>query len=177
MFQWVSFIGLGAVSAAIMSSADSTVLSTSSMFVHNIYKTVFFPKVKTLTEFIFNYLFSLILFSHTVVRKTSSTCHVGIHRCIGKPRHPNGRDREHYLRVDVNRIKRNPSLFVVELKMLFFRYLCADVVYVVLFPQLLLVLYAGDYTNTYGCLTAFSTGFTLRVLSRTLSSINNNIKI
>ena len=48
----------------------------------------------------------------------------------------------------------------------FNRYLCADVVYVVLFPQLLLVLYAGDYTNTYGCLTAFITGFTLRVLSR-----------
>lgn len=111
MFQWVSFIGLGAVSAAIMSSADSTVLSTSSMFVHNIYKTVFFPKVKTLTEFIFNYLFSLILFSHTVVRKTSSTCHVGIHRCIGKPWHPDGRDREHYLRVDVNRTKRE-SIFV-----------------------------------------------------------------
>ncbi|XP_046633591.1 high-affinity choline transporter 1-like isoform X2 [Daphnia pulicaria] len=43
--KWVSFIGLGAVSAAIMSSADSTVLSTSSMFVHNIYKTVFFPKI------------------------------------------------------------------------------------------------------------------------------------
>lgn len=38
-------------------------------------------------------------------------------------------------------------------------------VYVVLFPQLLLVIYAADYTNTYGCLTAFVTGFTLRVLS------------
>ncbi|XP_057290412.1 high-affinity choline transporter 1-like [Hydractinia symbiolongicarpus] len=42
---WVSFIGLGAISAAVMSSADSSVLSASSMFGHNIYKTIFKPNV------------------------------------------------------------------------------------------------------------------------------------
>lgn len=42
---WVSYVGLGAVSAAAMSSADSSMLSSSSMFARNIYQAIFFPLV------------------------------------------------------------------------------------------------------------------------------------
>jgi high affinity choline transporter 7 len=42
---WVAFVGLGAVSAAVMSSADSSILSASSMFARNIWKLTIRPHV------------------------------------------------------------------------------------------------------------------------------------
>lgn len=42
-------------------------------------------------------------------------------------------------------------------------YLCADLVYVILFPQLVCVVYLPD-TNTYGSLTGYMFGFLFRLL-------------
>ncbi|CAF3663214.1 unnamed protein product [Rotaria sp. Silwood1] len=44
--KFVAFIGLGAVSAAVMSSADSSVLSASSMFARNVWKLVLRNQVR-----------------------------------------------------------------------------------------------------------------------------------
>ena len=43
--QAVAFFGLGAVSAAVMSSTDSSMLSASTMLARNVFKTVIYPKV------------------------------------------------------------------------------------------------------------------------------------
>ena len=43
--QAVAFFGLGAISAAVMSSTDSSMLSASTMLARNVFKTVFYPKV------------------------------------------------------------------------------------------------------------------------------------
>merc|ERR1712106_394125 len=42
----VAFFGLGAVSAAVMSSTDSSMLSASTMLARNVYQKVFPPKAK-----------------------------------------------------------------------------------------------------------------------------------
>merc|ERR1719423_592013 len=39
----ITFVGLGAVTAAVMSSADSSILGASSMFVRNVYQIIFRP--------------------------------------------------------------------------------------------------------------------------------------
>ena len=44
----VAVLGLVAISAAVMSSVDSTILSISSMFTRNVYKRVIKPQVRTL---------------------------------------------------------------------------------------------------------------------------------
>lgn len=49
----VSFFGLGAVAAAVMSSADSSVLSASGMFSRNIYGAVIRPKVSRYISLLF----------------------------------------------------------------------------------------------------------------------------
>lgn len=56
--NFVSFFGLGAVSAAVMSSADSSILSASSMFARNVYKLIFRQRVS------FSAIISLVIFSH-----------------------------------------------------------------------------------------------------------------
>eukprot|EP00063_Salmo_salar_P033317 XP_014008152.1 PREDICTED: high-affinity choline transporter 1-like isoform X2 [Salmo salar] len=58
---FVSFFGLGAVSAAVMSSADSSILSASSMFARNIYQLAFRQSGTNTYGSVAAYVFGLIL--------------------------------------------------------------------------------------------------------------------
>lgn len=58
--DYISFFGLGAVSAAVMSSADSSILSASSMFARNVYKLIFRQRVSfsgIISSFFLSYVF------------------------------------------------------------------------------------------------------------------------
>ncbi|XP_060599127.1 high-affinity choline transporter 1-like [Ruditapes philippinarum] len=116
----VAFIGLGAVSAAVMSSADSSILSASAMFARNVYKLIFRQKASE----------NEILW---VMR--ASIFGVGILATV-------------------------MGITVDSIYTLWF--LCSDLVYVVLFPQLVCVIYLR-WTNTYGSLAGYILGLFFRL--------------
>ncbi|KAF4086683.1 hypothetical protein AMELA_G00087150 [Ameiurus melas] len=117
---FISFFGLGAVSAAVMSSADSSILSASSMFARNIYQLAFRQSasdqeivwVMRITIFVFGALATaMALLTGTVY-----------------------------------------GLW----------YLSSDLVYVIIFPQLISVLFIKG-TNTYGSVAGYIFGLLLRI--------------
>ncbi|XP_066934493.1 high-affinity choline transporter 1-like [Clytia hemisphaerica] len=117
----VSFVGLGAVSAAVMSSVDSSVLSASSMFAHNIYRTIF-RQTASEKEMVW-----VIRISIWVVGAIATTIALTVNTIYG------------------------------------LSYLCSDLIYVILFPQLICVLYFR-YSNAYGAVISFFVGLILRIL-------------
>ncbi|XP_071107962.1 high-affinity choline transporter 1-like [Haliotis cracherodii] len=116
----VAVLGLGVVAAAVMSSADSSVLSSGTLFAKNIYKDVLRPQASD-REVMW------VLRGGIVVTGTLS-CVIAI------------------------LVKSVYGLF----------YMCTDLMYVILFPQLTCVLWIG-FTNTYGALTGYALSLFLRV--------------
>ncbi|XP_015792948.1 high-affinity choline transporter 1 isoform X1 [Tetranychus urticae] len=119
---FVQFVGLGAVSAAVMSSSDSSLLSASSMFARNVYK--------------------LMIRSNASEHEVVWVMRVSI--------------------IVVGAIATTMALYVKSIYGLW--YLSSDIVYVVLFPQLVCVVYFKRHCNTYGSLAAYVLGFLLRAL-------------
>lgn len=110
----ISFVGLGAVSAAVMSSADSSVFSAASMFAHNVVKPLF-PSASERCI--------LLAMKCSILAVGSLACLLGI--------------------------------MIESIYDLWF--LSSDLVYVILFPQLISVLFI-PFTNTYGSLAGFIVG-------------------
>lgn len=120
--SFVSFVGLGAISAAVMSSADSSVLSAASMFARNIWKLIFRQNASE-TEVLW-VMRVAILFVGALATTLALTI---------------------------------PSIYGLW-------YLSSDLVYVILFPQLLMVVHFRNHCNLYGSLGAYIIGIFVRVL-------------
>ncbi|XP_064618217.1 high-affinity choline transporter 1-like [Liolophura sinensis] len=116
----ISFIGLGAISAAVMSSADSSILSASSMYARNIHKTI--------------------------LRQNASEIEI-----------------LRVMRVAIFGVGLMATLMAIFVDSIYgLWYLCSDLVYVILFPQLISVVYLKD-TNTYGSLAGYLVGLFFRL--------------
>ncbi|ETE66155.1 High affinity choline transporter 1, partial [Ophiophagus hannah] len=117
---YISFFGLGAVSAAVMSSADSSILSASSMFARNIYQ-LSFRQTASDNEIVWVMRITIFTFgaAATVMALLAQTIY---------------------------------GLW----------YLSSDLVYIIIFPQLLCVLFIKG-TNTYGAIVGYLLGLLLRI--------------
>lgn len=113
--------GLGAVAAGVMSSTDASVLSTSSMFTHNIYKTIFRPKSS-------DFEIMCVLRIGFILAGAIAA-----------------------------------ALAIVDQSVYALWVFCSDFVYVILFPQLVCVIYCG-FVNSYGLLSGSFISIVLRIL-------------
>jgi len=118
---FVAFFGLGAVSAAVMSSADSSVLSASSMFARNVYK--------------------LIIRQNASENEIMWVMRIAIFVVGGMAT---------YMALTI------PTIYGLWA-------LCSDLVYVILFPQLLCVVHFPSWCNTYGSLFSYCLGLSIRL--------------
>ncbi|XP_053311062.1 high affinity choline transporter 1 [Spea bombifrons] len=117
---YISFFGLGAVSAAVMSSADSSILSASSMFARNIYQLSFRQNASEM-EIVWVMRVTVFVFGAAAT-----------------------------------------AMALLAKSVYGLWYLSSDLVYIIIFPQLLCVLFIKG-TNTYGSIVGYVFGLFLRI--------------
>nr|XP_039253872.1 high-affinity choline transporter 1-like [Styela clava] len=115
----IAFVGLGAISAAVMSSVDATLLSAASMFTKNVYNGIFRESASD------NELLWIMRISVVICGIVATVLALSIQ-----------------------------SVYILW-------FLCSDFVYVLLFPQLLSVIYFDP--NSYGSIGGLIIGAVLRI--------------
>ena len=85
--------------------------------------------------------------------------HEDRHLRRGRDGHLHGTHHSHHLRTMVRLSRQLLSTLKINIR----RALCSDLVYVILFPQLLCVVHFPDWCNTYGSLFSYCLGLSIRV--------------
>lgn len=116
----ISYLGLGGIAAATLSTADGAYLASATVFTVNVYKPLFRPKASEHEVTIVARITMIVIcILGTILAITSTSVY---------------------------------DLWVMT----------SDLIYSLLFPQLLLVVYMPKYMNTYGSLVGFIVGAILR---------------
>lgn len=136
---FVSCLGLGAVSAAVMSSSDSSILSAASMFARNVYKLIFRQNVSVPPS------------DRLPPRRRTETI-------VNEPLLLQASENEviWVMKVSILFVGIMATAMALTVKSVYgLWYLSSDLVYVILFPQLTSVVYLKKHVNTYGSLGEF----------------------
>uniref|UniRef100_A0A3P8ULX4 High-affinity choline transporter 1-like n=1 Tax=Cynoglossus semilaevis TaxID=244447 RepID=A0A3P8ULX4_CYNSE len=156
---FISILGTGCVAAAVMSSADSVLISAASVFTSSIYKNILRQKVnrnkkkKNRRSYYIEDAIPGDVFKFTQPRTLYFL--------------PQASEREiqWVIRVTVVVVGLiGTSLTIQKKSVLFFWFISAEVAYLIIFPQLLCVLFL-NISNGYGAVAGCVLGVMLRLLS------------
>uniref|UniRef100_A0ABD2XBT3 High-affinity choline transporter 1 n=1 Tax=Trichogramma kaykai TaxID=54128 RepID=A0ABD2XBT3_9HYME len=138
--RWVAYAGLGAIACGIMASADSSIFSVSSMFSRNVYKMTMRPKVKR--------------------AKLFNKCDILYVRLEMREK----RELDWILRISIAVVSFLSAAVALSVSSVnYLAFLCADFVYVVLFPQLVSVIHWPKLVDSYGCLAGYAVAVVVRI--------------
>lgn len=146
--SYVSIIGIGAVAAAVMSSMDSALLSSASLFSSNVYKNIFRKQVR----------------GSDLGAAAAAAAVPQLHRLLLLLQ-ASDREMQWVIRISVVVVGlAGTGLTFLDSSVLVFWLVGVDMSYTIMFPQLVCILFS-EVSNSYGAAVGLIMGIVLRVLS------------
>ncbi|XP_077535635.1 high-affinity choline transporter 1-like isoform X1 [Haemaphysalis longicornis] len=156
--SYTSTLGLIAITAAIMSSVDSSMLSASSLVTRNIYHSIFRPDVRPRYQLPCYLRQSCVSVLELPLLRSTNASHASSLQATDL-------QISMVLRLMVVVIGSASTFMALSVKSVFALWtLSSDLVYVLLFPQFVALFYFADQSNAYGSFVGFMIGFILRGL-------------